>query len=308
MSDAQPTMVAVMYHYVRDPETTEFPGIKAISVDDFRRQVRAVADQFEMPSLDACLEFLNGTWTPASDLCVLTFDDGLHEHYEIVADVLAEARVPGFFFLPTAPLEEHEVLAVHMIHFLLASLGNDKFLRALQDAAETMGIALPPDVPAGTISRIYRWDDENTARLKYLLNYQLATDAKERLLGHVFNNVLGPQDEFARSLYLDWDQARQLQDAGFHVGGHTHRHRVLAHLTESEQYTDLRQSMSLLRRHLGEGARGFAYPYGKPSTYADGTFSALSDLGYACAFNTAVGRARRGNSRWEIPRIDPKDL
>jgi hypothetical protein len=66
--------------------------------------------------------------------------------------------------------------------------------------------------------------------------------------------------------------------------------------------------MELLRARLGEGQRGFAYPYGKPVTYTESTIEYLADLGYSCAFNTVVDDARPGTSRWEIPRIDPKDL
>lgn len=303
-----PRLVSVMYHYIRDVEGTDFPGIRAVPVAEFRRQVAKVQQTFDTPPLEACVEFLEGAWEPKRDLCILTFDDGLREHHDTAAQILSDAGIPGAFFLPTAAVEDHEVLAVHMNHFLLASLGTAELSKHLDEAAREIGIAVPPAPRPDEVRAVYRWDDHETARLKYLVNHQLPAAASERLLSHVFSVVLGPPAEFARSLYLDWLQARAMQEAGFAVGGHTHRHKVLSAMEDAEQREDLEWSMTLLDSHLGPGRRGFAYPYGKPSTYTPTTIRDLADLGYYCAFNTVVDDGRLGTSRWEIPRIDPKDL
>ena len=309
MTSAVSRLVTVMYHYVRDAKHTQFPDIKAVSVADFRRQVAEVKRSFETPPLEACIEFLEGRWTPNRDICILTFDDGLREHYDTVAHILAEANVPGAFFLPTAAIEDHEVLAVHMNHFLLASLGAAELTKHIDKAAHETGIALPtapPDFDA--VRKVYRWDDAETARLKYLVNHRLAPDISEALLRLVFAEVLGPPEQFAHSLYVDWTKAAAMQAAGFAVGGHTHRHKALSALDEEQQRRDLERSTTVLSARLGAGQRAFAYPYGKPSTYTQNTVGHLKRLGYFCAFNTTIDHGLPGTSRWEIPRIDPKDL
>lgn len=308
MTGSSPRLVTIMYHYVRDVEATPFPDIKAVSLDEFRRQVAQVKESFETPPVEACLEFLAGTWQPQRDICLLTFDDGLREHHDTVADILAGREVPAAFFLPTAALEDHEVLTVHMNHFLLAALGTTNLSKHLRYAADELNEQLPDAPTTARLRSVYRWDDVDTARLKYLVNHQLPVETTERLLTHIFGKVLGPPEEFARELYVDWDEARAMQDAGFAVGGHTHRHKVLAKLAEPTQRADLERSMSLLRTHLGPGPRAFAYPYGKPVTYTLATIRDLEEIGYSCAFNTTVGDGHPGTSRWEIPRIDPKDL
>ena len=308
MSSTTPCLVTVMYHYVRDVEQTPFPGIKAVSVKDFRDHVAKVRRCFDTPSLEACIEFLEGTWRPKRDICILTFDDGLREHHDTAAQILIDAGMPGTFFLPTAAVEDHEVLAVHMNHFLLASLGTAEMTKHVDAAAHELGLTLPAAPGADVVRAAYRWDDVETARLKYLVNHHLAPETSETLLRHVFAEVLGPPDQFARSLYVDWTQAAAMQAAGFTVGGHTHRHKVLSALDDVQQHQDLERSMALLSARLGARVRSFAYPYGKPSTYTQNTISYLRDLGYSCAFNTQVGHGGPGTSRWEIPRIDPKDL
>lgn len=306
--EPRPRLVAVMYHYVRDTWTTTFPDIKAVSIAQFRQQVALVRERFLMPRLENCIEFLEGRWDPRQDICILTFDDGLREHHDTVADILTDAGMFGAFFVPTAAVEHNELLPVHMNHFLLASLGTPMLRKHLDQAAKSLDIEIPCEPPSSQVRAVYRWDSEDTARLKYLVNHLLSPDLSEALLQHVFSDVLGPPEEFARSLYLDWDQAREMQTAGFALGGHSHSHRILSGMEDGEQREDLEQSMSLLRSRLGGGHRGFAYPYGKPSTYTEMTISQLSDLGYSCAFNTTADHSESGVSRWEIPRIDPKDI
>ncbi len=301
-------LVSVMYHYVRDTESTDFPDIKAVSVADFRSQVARVKETFATSPLEGCVEFLEGRWDPGRDLCILTFDDGLIEHHEIVSEILSDLDVPGVFFLPTAALEDHEVLAVHMNHFLLASLGTSGLRDHLTRAASALEIDLPPSPGLDRVRATYRWDDDETAALKFLVNHQLDPVTSERLLAHVFPEVLGSPADFARTLYIDWDQARSMQTSGFDMGGHSHGHKVLANMDPDLQRSDLTRSMELLTAHLGAGRRGFAYPYGKPATYTAGTIEILAGLGHTCAFSTTVGNGRPGTPVWEIPRIDPKDL
>jgi peptidoglycan/xylan/chitin deacetylase (PgdA/CDA1 family) len=99
-----------------------------------------------------------------------------------------------------------------------------------------------------------------------------------------------------------------MQESGLDVGGHTHNHKVLSKMAVQDRISDLDRSTQLLSARLGEGVRGFAYPYGKPETYSPEIIEQLERLGYLCAFNTIVGRGEPGVSRWEIPRVDPKDL
>jgi peptidoglycan/xylan/chitin deacetylase (PgdA/CDA1 family) len=301
-------LVTVMYHYVRDVVGSPFPNIKATTPHEFRRQLEDVRRSFQMPSLEGCLDFLSGAWDPAVDLCLLTFDDGLRDHYENVFPILKRAGVTGAFFLPTAAIGGRRMLAVHISHFLLADIGSSELEKRVRALAGQRDIPLPPDPELDVVAATYRWDSAETARFKYLMNYQLLPEVSESLLRSVFVDILGDEEEFAQHLYMTWEEASEMQDSGFSIGGHTHHHRVLTQLTESEQQDDLTQSTDLISSYLGSELRAFAYPYGKPSTYSSKTIELLKDLGYCCAFGTSVAHASHGDGLWEIPRIDPKDL
>jgi len=129
----------VMYHYVRDLPRTRYPAIKGMLLADFERQVRELAETFEMAPLETALAYLEGAYRPRRDLCLLTFDDGLKEHYRDVTPILSDLRIQGIFSAITACLEERVVVPVHMNHFLMAALDfaeyQGAFLERLPDEA-----------------------------------------------------------------------------------------------------------------------------------------------------------------------------
>ncbi len=294
----------VMYHYVRDLPRTPWPRIKGVLLDDFRRQLASYRDRFEMATLESALAFLSGTYNPPRPMCLLTFDDGLKEHYADVTPLLARAGVHGVFFLQTsAPLGR--VAAVHKQHFLLAALGFESY-RSRFIARLTCATLNPSlDVDDEQVRRVYRWDPIDVARFKYLVNFVIADDIRLPILDELFSEVLGGEQEFARRLYIDWAEAREMQAAGMVLGGHSHAHEVLSKMTRPALRHDLVQCGTLLGTHLRpQPLWPFSYPYG----HADATSAnEVRQIGFSCAFTTQVGPNDPGGDVFRIRRFDPKD-
>ena len=92
----------VVYHYVRDLPRSPFPRIKGMLLEDFEKQVASLDGRFEMATLESALAYLSGTYTPRRDLCLMTFDDGLREHFAEVTPILARRHIQGIFFVITS--------------------------------------------------------------------------------------------------------------------------------------------------------------------------------------------------------------
>jgi hypothetical protein len=169
-----------MYHYVRDLPRTEFPRIKGMLTDDFRRQVTDLASRYEMATLESALAFLQGEYRPKRGLCLLTFDDGLRDHFETATPILEERRIQGLFFLITGCLAERRVAPVHMNHFMMASLPFDEYRgRFLARLEERTGDPVgDSEIDAATAERTYPLDEPGVARFKYLFNFKLDADAR----------------------------------------------------------------------------------------------------------------------------------
>ncbi len=297
-----------MYHYVRDLPNTRFPRIKGLMLDEFHSQVRELASRFEMVTLQTALEFLSGTYSPAArDLCILTFDDGLKEHYSDVAPILSEQNIQGLFGVITSCVHDHLVAPVHMNHFLMAELGfepySSVFLTRLRDEYPKAFIAAQVD--PNEAQRSYPLDTRDVAAFKFLFNFTLDAAVRDRIVEQLFETYLGDQDSFARELYMTWDEVRQLQRAGMLVAGHTHWHRPLSTLTDDQLNIDLSVSRSLFDQNLDPQAIWpFSYPYGKRNSYSETAVEMLKQLGYTCAFGTEDGPNTGQTPLFELRRVD----
>jgi peptidoglycan/xylan/chitin deacetylase (PgdA/CDA1 family) len=301
----------VAYHYVRDLANTPFPQIKGMRTDDFKAQVLALRHRYEMATLETALAFLEGSHEPSRDLCLLTFDDGLKEHGAEVAPFLAECGIQGVFFVITSCLEERRVAAVHMSHFLMASLGFERYRDLFMAALHRLPAGSRADalVDATQAIRTYRWDSPDVASFKYLLNFCLDWTIRDQLVQTLFVEHVSPEAPFAESLYVSWDEARHMQAMGMVVGGHSHRHKPLGLLSKDECDDDLGVCRDLLVTRLGQKASAsFCYPYGNAQAFNDDVIAALKGLGFTCAFTTAAGDNSPGADRFVLRRVDCNDV
>ena len=106
------------------------PYIRAINYHDvpvsqaeaFDAQLEFYARHFEPVGLSELAGFLAGTWRPRRPGLILSFDDGLRSHVEVVAPALERRGFPGWFCvpagLPDAPCEDHAAFRKrHLIHY-----------------------------------------------------------------------------------------------------------------------------------------------------------------------------------------------
>jgi peptidoglycan/xylan/chitin deacetylase (PgdA/CDA1 family) len=104
----------------------------------------------------------------------------------------------------------------------------------------------------------------------------------------------GPQS--GELLCLDWDQLRELQEAGWEVGSHTVSHPFLPHLSDADLRTELSESRQTIERELGKPCHTLAYPYGAHDHRVE---AATKAAGYEAASILAAGPV----GRYHWPRI-----
>jgi hypothetical protein len=179
-------------------------------------------------------------------------------------------------------------------------------VHTLRDLAPSLNVA--SQVDGAVAQRTYRWDMPDVAAFKYLLNFVLDADIRDTVVKTLFEAYIAAEQAFSSTLYLSWDEARSMQDAGMLIGGHSHQHRPLATLSADELCAELSTCQRLLEEHLHPQARWpFSYPYGKQATFTAAAVHELHQLGVTCAFCTEVGDNLPGTDVFAIRRIDCKD-
>jgi peptidoglycan/xylan/chitin deacetylase (PgdA/CDA1 family) len=302
----------ITYHYVRDPDNSSFPRIKGILPERFRAQLVTLQARYEMATIESALDFLAGRYQPSRDLCLLTFDDGLKDHYVVVAPLLIEMGLQGLFFVITACLEENSIVAVHMNHLLMGGLDFETyeqfFLCKLADLLPTREV-FQNVVDPSQAKRAYPWDEPRVASFKYLVNFVLEPAIRDEVIRAIFEAHVGHEESMARTLYLSWEEGRQMQASGMILGGHSHRHRPLAKLRSGELDEDLRTCKRLLGSNLRpQWVWPFCYPYGSPGSFNEKTREELNRLGFACSFTTQPGTNTAGTDLYALCRTDCNDV
>jgi peptidoglycan/xylan/chitin deacetylase (PgdA/CDA1 family) len=307
--DAPTRLRVIMYHYVRELAGSRFPELKGMERAAFAAQLSRLQQRYELCDLETALAFLRGEHEAPRDLCLLTFDDGLREHHTDVLPLLVERRIQGVFFVTTSCADEHRVASVHKNHHLLAGLGLTEYRARFLQRARSMGISVDEGVSPELVRRTYRWDSSEVASFKYFLNFTLPVATRDLILDALFGEHFGDEAQFARDLYLGWDELRQMQGAGMVIGGHAHRHVPLSARSAQGQVEDLTACKELLSRRLeAQPTWPFSYPYGKLDTFDASTIETLRALAFDCAFTSVVGANGPGTDLYAIAREDPKDL
>jgi peptidoglycan/xylan/chitin deacetylase (PgdA/CDA1 family) len=299
----------VFYHYVRDVAETAFPRMKALSVADFETQLdwlQARRRIVSYPDFEAAVLERRPFSFPAA---LLTFDDGLVDHYERAFASMRRRGVTGVFFLTGAVIDEPKTLLnVHKTHLLLASLGADRFAGEIRDRLNGDGTASGASVDRFRGPGVYRYDAGPEVSAKRLLNYELPVAVADRLLDGMFREFLGEPSHYANELYLSAAMIRDMSDAGMTFGFHGERHRLLSRLDVEAQRAELSHGIRKIRDLTAQETVPFCYPYGHPGTYTPDTVGILRQTGYPTAFTAVRGPVREPLEPLELPRFDTRDL
>jgi peptidoglycan/xylan/chitin deacetylase (PgdA/CDA1 family) len=79
---------------------------------------------------------------------------------------------------------------------------------------------------------------------------------------------------------MSWDELRELAEAGWEIGSHTHSHPDLTHLDDTALERELRESREICADQMGKPCTSLAYPFG---AYDERVVAAAARVGYEAA-------------------------
>jgi len=285
------TLLVVNYHYVAAEEPAAPHAIFPVGVDAFAAQLEALGRTFEFVSGD---DILRGELPERA--CLVTFDDGLREQFELALPVLDRLGVAALFFVPGRPLAEGRGLYVHKLHHLRERHTDEELLGLIGARVE--------DVPEQVATAHYAYDTAEAARVKYLLNVALPLEEREALVNRLFDE---PEDGFCRRLYMSPRQVLALGQRGM-LGSHAYAHVPLALLDPVALRDDLAGAAAVLERLTGERPRAISYPHGSAVAVTRAVAEAAGMAGFAVGFTME----RALNATLEDPlllaRMDMNDV
>ncbi|MBX3029758.1 MAG: polysaccharide deacetylase family protein [Chloroflexi bacterium] len=292
-----PSGVAVlMYHYVRPDDAPCRVGAGRVDLPTFASQLDDLARRRTVVGWPEVAAAIDGRATLPDDAVLLTFDDGHDDHHRYVLPMLAERGLTGVFFVMARDAREGLTVA-HRIHVVLGTMGPAELRARLLDELD---IDARARFLAAETAHGHAFDDE-VDDLKWVLQRDSIDDVGP-MLSRLVEELAGPEIEVAEALHLDARQTRELHAAGMTLGGHTHGHRWLDHVSVADARAEIGASVAQLSALAPGGAWPFAYPYGAPPADPG---ALLRPAGFRAAF-VATGRSR--TDRWRLGRVDAETL
>ena len=205
---------------------------------------------------------------------VVTFDDGYRDNFLHAYPILKQYDIPATIFVTTGFVDSNQKFWWDQVFDML---------RGTHKTTLDLGA-----LKAGTASTFPLGTSRQKTRVSEILIEWMRSLPPARLpeiLSFLRSSLGIPGSEPAGSkLMLTWKQVQEMSQHGIAIEAHTHSHRNLALLTESEVADEFRLSKNAIEKQIGRTIDGLAYPWGLPGTYTDGVTRIAQQLGfrYAC--------------------------
>ena len=238
---------------------------------------------------------------------VLTFDDGFKDHIRYVAPELDRRGWKAFFFVNSAHWQG-EMLGVHRLQLLNASVQfpnlYDAFIQWLRDK----DLALDPSqLSMERVRQAYSYDEDNVARFKFSINFEMSHDSRELVLQELFAQFLGDESDHMTELYLTTGECKMLADFGHTIGCHSHRHRPLSLLNAKDCAADLAINSQSIQEATGQRPSWISFPNGVLDSKDVHTLAACEGQGLRFGFTMNRGFIQSEARLISLNRVDTND-
>jgi peptidoglycan/xylan/chitin deacetylase (PgdA/CDA1 family) len=294
--------VILMYHRVspRDAGLPDYsPTGMTVTPEEFRMQMRFLRKRYRIVPLRDIVELVRrGTRIP-SGTCAVTFDDGWRDVYEYAFPILKSLGIPSTMYLTTAYVEGSGWSPEERVRYLLARVHRRR-ANAEGNRESRASVARLESLGLDGILRVSR---SRMPALVLKTVRELRAAKPQRLIEalRILEEVAASLDPDESRPFLNWEEVREMAEAGMHIGNHTLTHPTLPDLPDDEIVRQVRSAREVIRLRTGLDAVDFAYPFGKFEPRVE---ALVSDCGPASACTTRIGPVRAGARVYALNRVN----
>lgn len=294
-------ILVVNFHYVTD-EVFPHRGIVPVGNDEFKSIIEDLIEEREPISLRMILQWTQeGKPLPEHGFMV-TFDDGLQCQFANAEPILKALGVEAAYFANTQHLVSETLLPVHKLHLIRSQFASADLLEAcFEKLGRRYGEIVERQLRA---SQQYRYDDDASRSLKYLLNFVLSPSESAETINWLFERyeLTVPAD-----FYLSKEAMRELA-AQRKLGAHSHCHYPLGRMSPSDVIEDLQLNLNLLQEVCGTDIFSISYPFGGKDALGPHVTEAVRKVGISVGFTMERRPLTSINEPLLLPRFDVRDL
>jgi peptidoglycan/xylan/chitin deacetylase (PgdA/CDA1 family) len=288
-------LMVLNYHRIGNADETQFDsGVFSATAEQFDSQIAYLKRLFHLATLEELFAMMGGD-SPRGTSVLITFDDGYLDNYTLAFPILRSHGVQAVFFLPTAFIGTGKLPWWDVIAYMIKQSVKKRIHLEYPEPANFDLIDKGGKAVSTQILRVFT---------------QPAVKDPERFLKELEKECeVSRPTSVAERCFLDWEEARDMQQNGMAFGSHTHSHEILTKLSPELQLEEARHSREILERELNRRVDVLAYPVGLKHCFSAETISALEQTGYRAAFSFYGGSNHPGEIRpFDIRRYGVADL
>lgn len=291
------------YHYIREDFTKPYPSIFGVTPCNFKKQLEFLKNEGEFVAPKQLLEDYENIVQSDKNYYLITFDDGLKEQYDLALPILQELNIEALFFVNSINYIEKKVSLVHKIHIVRSEVSPEIIISYFKNSG--LNTALNTVEVSKAISH-YKYDDSETAKLKYLLNFKLEKDKVEEVVNIIFENTF-TEDEVVKDLYMTREQLKELATLNM-LGSHTHSHLPLGLLKEEDIFQEISKTKNFLKTISSNKIEFISYPYGSTEACQHPVTKLAAEQGYTIGLTMNRGSNKGVEDKLLLNRYACNDL
>jgi peptidoglycan/xylan/chitin deacetylase (PgdA/CDA1 family) len=300
--------LSLCYHYIRDNFGEQsFPRILGTSVIEFEKHVEMFSNFFKLITPSDALSFSYGDYNFKENEIglLLTFDDGLSDHYT-AAKILAKHGIKAIFFIPTCILKDELPANPIIIHYCIAKFGLSIFLNFLKSSLEKN--LKDFNNYFNKFSYVEGNYNEVIQKIKYFFKYELNDKLSRIILLEIYENMF--HDKFPNAMeimHLTKNQVCEMIEMGHSIGTHTHSHISVgaSNLADDELNFEIIQPKNYLESIFKIKSDFMSYPFGKTIDCLSSKELIIKTDSYKLAFTVDEVLNKKSTSPYELGRYMP---
>jgi peptidoglycan/xylan/chitin deacetylase (PgdA/CDA1 family) len=254
----------------------------------FDKCIRYISSKFNIVLLEDL--YLDNSRYLKKNNATIVFDDGFKDNIEYAIPILEKYKVKASFYVVTDCIDKNLPTWTYILDYV--------FQHTKKTKVDIFFSFLPAEIHIKELksqqSRI-----EYVKKLKPILK-KLKHSERIQVLTSIENSF---DDVVVPKIMMDWNDLKEIKNAGHNIGSHTKTHSMLGTMDDEEEIKkELLYSAQRIKEQLDYFPRTISYPVG---SYNETTIKISREVGYelGLAVNQVPYNPKIHN-QFEIPRIE----
>jgi len=278
-----------MYHDIRDAMSyhKRYDLKSFLKVSNFRKHIKYIKDNYKVIGTKDITNNIDSE----ENLAILTFDDGLKDHYDIT-EILLDNNISGTFLIPTLPISDGKMIHSHKIQFIMACEDESIIKYKILNMVDTP-IQETYDTYSKTMVKNNWWSKD----MIFITNFLRYGDKDKNITNHLFKTIVSNNEKsFCEDFYLNETQVREMINSGMEIGGHGYTSDIL---NLDNMVMEIDKSIEYIKTFHNDEII-FSYPNG---VFNDEIIMYLKEKKCIFAYTTE-SKSMYNNDLLRIPRFD----